>query len=576
MIERVSSWFHRESSSITVAALLLAAASFAADILGLVRDRILAAQFGAGEVLDIYYAGFRIPDLLLNLLVLGAMSSAFLPMFAERYARDRTDAWRFAQNLLTLVAFSLVVFAGALYFLAPSLMGLVAPGFTAEQAARAASVTRMLLLSPILFGISSLISAVLHFFRRFFLYSLAPILYNAGIIIGASVLAPVFSASGRSPEIGIAAGVILGAVMHLCVQLPGLWNVGFRFRPSLRPIHSAIAGVIRLSIPRTGTLVLYQLYLTALTAMASAFAVGSIAVFNLGRNISSITVGVIGISFATAAFPVFSRAAAAGDRSAFSRAFRQTAQEVLFFAAPLSVLFLVLRAHIVRVILGSGAFSWEDTRLTAAVLGALTFGIVAETLLPLFVRVFFAQKNTVTPFLVSLGSAVGNVVLAFWLSAALGRQGVVRAAVGWLFRVADLSDIRVVALPVTIALVLLAQLVVYIFLVRRYLEAQDRTAMLASAIRLGLSSLAAGGAAWTMLQVLVSGIAQETFIGIFIQGFLAGVTGIVIYLFLAVTFAFPEARRLVALLRQSLPPLAAILPELSSDGEEEEKRGMEQ
>lgn len=569
MIARIKTWLNHETSSITIAALLLAAASFAADTLGLLRDRILATQFGAGETLDVYYAAFRIPDLLLNLLILGAVSSAFLPVFAERYGRDREDAWRLTANFLTVAALALVLFAVALFFAIPTLMPLIAPGFESEAMERAVRVTRILLMSPILFGLSSIISSVLHYFQRFFIYSLAPILYNLGIIIGALLFAPRFG------EVGLAVGVILGAAMHLGIQIPGIASVGFRFRLLFRPLHAAIRDIVRLAIPRTVNLLVIQLQFTALTAIASLFAAGSIAVFNLGTNLAFVPVGVIGISFATAAFPVFSRAFAAGDLKAFSRTLRQTIQEILFFALPAVAFFLVLRAHIVRVVLGAGAFSWEDTRLTAAVLGAFAFGVAAQSLLPLLVRAFFAKKDTKTPLLIALFSTALTVGGTFFLSVALRGSGAAREFIGTLFRVVDLPDIRVLSLPIAMSVMATVQVLLLLFALRRHFLAGEMRRLLRAFVRLSLVSAIAGSVTWAALRPLAQGVEQETFVGIFLQGLGAGVLGVIVFLVLAFTFAFPEAQRLVGFLRRTLPPLKSVLPR--EDGTDQMgRRGMEE
>src|SRR3989344_73885 len=570
MIDRIVNLLNHESSSITLAALLLAAASFAADILGLLRDRILATSFGAGELLDIYYLGFRIPDLLLNLFVLGAMSSALLPVFAERYARDREDAWKLAQNLFTLVALLLTGLAVVLFFILPWLMPLIAPGFAAPALERADVVTRILLLSPILFGLSSLASAILHYFQRFLLYSLAPILYNIGIIAGALLFAPRFG------EAGLALGVVLGAAMHFAIQVPGLRAAGFRFRFSLTPVHDAVREVGKLALPRTLNLVANQLQLTVLTAIASAFAAGSIAVFNFATNLAFVPVGVIGISFATAAFPALSRAAAAGDRRRFGATLLRTIQQVLFFALPASALFLVLRAHIVRVVLGAGAFTWEDTRLTAALLAASAVGVAAYSLLPLLVRAFFGTKDTLTPFVIAVASALLTIGLTLGLRWGLDASSDFRGLLGGVFRVADLPDIRILALPIAMTVAVTFQVSVLLFKLRRDFSGEELRHLASGAFRLAISSVAAGGTAWGTLQVVAGGVAQETFVGILLQGFAAGIAGAAVFFFFAFTFAFPEAQRLMAAMRRSLPPLSAVLPRSGSNTDEEGRRGMEQ
>ena len=560
MIAKFTSLMTRESHSITAAGILLGIAAFGAKIVGLIRDNVLASEFGAtaqDRVLDIYYAGFRIPDLLLNILILGAVSSAFLPIFTERFAKDEKDAWRLTNNVLTLAGVAIIVVAAVLYVFIPALMPLVAPGFSDSELARAVTVTRLLLLSPFLFGISSVVSAVLHHFKRFFLYSLAPVLYNMGIIMGTIVLNP------ENPELAPALGAVFGAALHLLVQLPGLVGTGFHFRIRLAPVHAAVKEIISLAIPRTASLVVNQLQTIALTAIAS-LTLGAIAVFNLGTNLAFVPVGIVGISFATAAFPSLSRAWADRDDNVFSRTLRQTLQEVLFFALPAAVMLLVLRAHIVRVVLGRGLFSWEDTRLTAAVLAAFAVGVVAFSVQPLLSRAFFARKNTRTPLVISLITAIVAVAGAYILTPMLAPDGSAHAFLGELFRVGDLPDIQVLALPIALTTATILQALLLGVLLAPAFQKGDGKRLLLAFVRLLFVALIAGVVTWASLRPLAEGVAQETGVGILLQGAAAGILGGFVYLLLSFSFAFPEARRIISFLRRSMPPLSVILPH---DGE---------
>lgn len=556
MIDRITSLLRKESQSITAAGLLLGTAAFAAKIVGLVRDNVLASHFGAtagGRVLDIYYAGFRIPDLLLSVLILGAVSSAFLPVFTERYAKDPKDAWRLTNNILTLAAMAIIAIAGLMFFAIPYLMPLVAPGFNEAELIRTVSVTRLLLLSPVLFGISSIVSAVLHHAKRFLLYAMAPVLYNVGIITGTLLLSP------SAPELAPAFGAIFGALLHLLVQIPGLTGIGFRFHMVVRPMHDAIREIIYLSIPRTANLVVNQFQTIALTAIASV-TVGAITVFNLATNLAFVPVGIVGISFATAAFPALARSWAEGNIAKYSKILRTTVQEILFFALPASVMLLVLRAHIVRVVLGRGLFSWEDTRLTAATLAAFAVGVVAFSLQPLLVRAFFARKNTKTPLWVGIITAIGTVGLALLLTPMLLQQGAAHSAFGAIFRVADLPDIRVLALPVALSLFTILQVIILLGLLKSVFAKGEFLKLSISFLRLLIASLVAGVVTWAALRPLAEGVAQETGIGILLQGAGAGLIGGFVYLLIAFSFSFPEAKRIVTFLRRSVPPLGVILP----------------
>ena len=211
-----------QSKTIISAAVILGAASLVSRVLGLFRDRILAGQFGAGDELDIYYAAFRIPDLVYSLLVLGAISAGFIPVFVGYLEKDKNRAWYLASSVLNLIGFSLVAVAGLLTIITPWLIKLVAPGFNSEKLDLTIQLTRIMFLSPFFLGLSAVFGGILQSFRRFLIYSLAPVMYNLGIIFGALFLIKPFGL------IGLAYGVVLGAFLHLVVQIPTAWFCGFR------------------------------------------------------------------------------------------------------------------------------------------------------------------------------------------------------------------------------------------------------------------------------------------------------------------------------------------------------------
>ncbi len=232
MIRRI---FSGKINSITIAAFLVAFSSLISRFLGIFRDRILAGEFGAGDTLDVYYAAFRIPDLIFNLLVLGALSAGFIPVLSllikkskeKKNYEDNKKAWGFTNNLLNILGLSLLIVSVLGIFFAPALMKLVAPGFSPEKQKLTADLTRIMFLSPIFLGVSSILGGILQTFKRFFVYSLAPIVYNIGIIIGALYFVPLWGIHG------LAWGVVLGAFMHMFIQLPMALKLGFRYRPQL-------------------------------------------------------------------------------------------------------------------------------------------------------------------------------------------------------------------------------------------------------------------------------------------------------------------------------------------------------
>ena len=308
--------FKRQINSITVAAALVALSSLASRLLGVVRDRILAGEFGAGTTLDIYYAAFRIPDLVYNLIVLGALSAGFIPIFTSLIkdykcvkAKDcngqenNNEAWSLANNILNILLFGLVVLSLIGIIFAPALTRLIAPGFSADEQALTAALTRVMFMSPLFLGISGIIGGILQSFKRFLVYSLAPVLYNIGIIIGAIYFVPIWGIYG------LAWGVILGAFLHMAIQLPTVYQLGFRYSLRINWRDADTWKMGRMMVPRTLSLAVSQINLVVITVLASNLSAGSLTVFNLANNLQSFPIGIFGVSFAIAAFPSLAEAA---------------------------------------------------------------------------------------------------------------------------------------------------------------------------------------------------------------------------------------------------------------------------
>ena len=407
-IRTVSVWSSAPSKTVGSAALLIATAGISSRFLGFLRDRILASQFGAGDVLDAYYAAFRIPDALYSLLVLGALSAAFIPVFTELMAEKKEDeAWKLSVDVLHIMLFSLGVLALLGIVFATALTAWIAPGFTGEKQTMAAMLTRIMLLSPLFLAASAVFGGVLVSFKQFAAYSFAPVFYNAGIIIGILFLTPSFGPSG------LAWGVVLGSFLHMLVQYPSLFRAGFRYQFSFRGMWKdrAVWRIMKLMVPRTLGMAVSQVSLLVMTVFASLLASGSLAVFTLANNIQSVPLGLFGIAFSLAAFPSLSLFISQKKEKDFFLMLTETTRRILFFVVPLSVLMIIFRAQFVRVILGAGHFDWEDTILTFEVLKWLSFSLFAQSLIPLFARAFFALQNTKTPFYIALLSEAVHIVL---------------------------------------------------------------------------------------------------------------------------------------------------------------------
>src|SRR3989339_2183570 len=412
-------FFQRESKTIIGAATIVGVFSFASRVFGLIRDRILAGAFGAGDTLDVYYAAFKIPDVGFQLIVVGALSASFIPLFLSHYHKPlgKARAWEFTNNALHLIGGMTILLSIGLVLFAEPLAALVAPGFHEAKQLRVADFMRVMFLGQILLAISMIYGSVLQSLKKFLLFSLAPIFYNIGIIVGALLLVDVFGV------IGLAWGVVLGAFLHLVVQMFGVWESGYRYRWTFRPRAEDMREMIRLMGPRTVGLAINQLMLLLLTVIASTFVVGSLTVFQFAYNIEFFPVGIIGVSFAIAVFPTLSEMAGRNDMQGLIETIVSTTRQLLYLLVPMMLLFLIFRAQIVRVVVGAGAFDWAATIATADTLAFFALTFIPQSMIFVLARAFYALHDTLTPLLSGIVSTVFGIIIAVSLSKTWGVAG---------------------------------------------------------------------------------------------------------------------------------------------------------
>lgn len=458
----ISRLLNFQSKTITFAAVLIGSSALISRFLGLIRDRLLAGNLGAAEEFDIYLAAFRVPDFIYGIFILGGISAVFLPLFSEYFEKSEKEAWEFVNNLLHVFVCGLAALAVILFFLAPWLAHIVAPGFSSESKEMTVGLTRLMLLSPILFGISSVFSGVLQYFNRFLAYSLAPIMYNLGIIGGILFLLPKFGLWG------LGMGVVLGAGLHVLIQIPSAIKSGFVWHPVLSLGHPSIWKVLRLALPRTVGVAGYHINLIVMTALASTFSMGSIAIFILADDIQHVPVGLVGIPFALASFAALSRFFAQKNLLAFQETFFLAFRRILFLTAPF-VLFLFLgRKPLTQLIYGTGRFGTADVQLTAAVLGVFTFGILFQALIPLLARAFFSLQDTKTPTVIGLSVVALNIILALAFTKAFQFENFFSGSVLSFLGLDYSSQAQIVALPLALTISALVQFsFLFVFLKKR-------------------------------------------------------------------------------------------------------------
>ncbi len=523
-----------QSRTITRAAALLFFSGLISKLLALARDRMLAGRFGAGQELDIYFAAFRIPDFVFGIMIMGGLATVFLPVFSEYFKKSEQDGWKLANNALNYFLVLLVVACALLAVFTPYLIKFIIPGFNQESRDLAISLTRIMFLSPILLGISSIFSGILHYFNKFLVYSLSPILYNLGIIIGILFFVPVFGLKG------LAFGVILGAGLHWIIQIPAAKSSGYGYSFIFNFKHSGLVKIFKLIIPRTIGSAAYHINLIVVTAIASTLTVGSIAVFNFSNNLQYFPVSLVGLSFALASFPVLSRAWVDKAKEKFLESFSLVFRQVLFLMIPISVLMFLLRAQFVRLILGTGQFGWLETRLTAASLGLFCLGIFAIALIPLLARTFYSLHDTKTPVFIGLASVSLNVALSFLFVHLLEKgEGFYNFTAG-ILKLEGIKSISVVGLPLALSISGIFQFFLLIIFLRRKMGDIRLKKIWQSFWKILLSSILLGVFTYFSLRFASGFVNMNTFSGVFIQTVFGGIIGVLIYAFSSFFLGSPE------------------------------------
>ncbi len=506
-----------DRNSISQAAVLIALFSLISRLLGLVRDRIFAAKFGAGMELDAYFAAFRIPDFIYSLLIVGALSAAFIPVFTRYLQSDREnqtkERWLISSSVLNLVIVLWVIIGGLIIIFAEPLLHLLVPGFEGEQFNLTVSLTRIMIFSPLFFGISNVAGSILNAYRRFFVFALAPILYNLGIIISALLFVPYLGVYA------LAIGVILGALLHMLAQWSNTYYLGFKYSPVLQLGHQGVRRICQLALPRIGGMAVNQINLIIQTVIGSTLMAGAIASINFANNLQSIPVGLFGVAMATAAFPTLAEHASSKRKREFVENFSKIARTILFLTIPAAVFLFLLRAQIVRVILGAGHFSWHDTIITSQLLGYFAISLFAQGLFPLLSRAFFALEDTWTPLKVAIASVSLNIVLSYLLTRDFGT---------WL--TLDLGPIGLV-LAFSISMIFQAGLL--IILLRKKIKDIDGLKIFFSALKILLASVVAGFGIQIAKYFSASFLDIETGTGILSQAIIAGLIGIGLFLLIA-------------------------------------------
>lgn len=451
MVSRLIQKLTQETYSMHKAALLIAALSLASQLLAVVRDKLLAHIFGAGEALDIYYAAFRIPDLLYATLGSVLAAIVFLPLFSERRDESKEKGDLFTNSVFTVFILTSSFIAVITAFFMPYLAKILAPSFSLDKLNELTFISRILLLSPILLGVSNLIGSLLQSTKKMLLYAFAPVAYNLGIIFGIVSLVPFFGIEG------VVYGVILGAFLHITIQLPTLKAENMRLRLIKNIDWTGIRELIQTASPRVATLGLMQVSQLYLISIATTLVVGSVSVFTFAFNIQTVPLSLIGVSYSVAAFPVLVQMFQKNDMQALWGNVISAMRHIIFWSIPVVCFAVVLRAHIVRVLYGSGEFTWTDTRLTAAVFALMIISLAAQGLSLLFMRTLYAMKYSYIPLVGQIAALIVTFFVSyfgFWL---WDNNNLFRFFLEALFRVEGITgtSVMIVGLAYTLSSVTL-------------------------------------------------------------------------------------------------------------------------
>lgn len=520
MVKKFLDFINSEISGLHQAAYLLGFFAICSQILALFRDRILASHFGAGNTLDLYYSAFRIPDILFVTVASIVSVSVLIPFLIERFEKGESEAKEFIDTVFSFFFCFMLVIGVLAYVTAPFFMAKLFPKFAGTDSfPDLVRLTRILLLSPAFLGFSNLLASITQMNRRFFIYAVSPVLYNIGIIIGIIFLYPKFGLSG------LGYGVAIGAFFHFAIQIPYIFSQGMFPKFSFPIKLSFIKKIVYTSLPRTITVSSNELAELFLISFASFFVSGSVSVFNFSFNLQAVPFSIIGVSYSLAAFPTLTRLFSNGEKGEFVEQMINSARHIVFWSVPISVLFVVLRAQIVRTILGAGRFNWDDTRLTAAALALFTLSLIAQNLVALFVRSYYSQGKTKTPLVMNVFSALLIILGSYYLVQIFQTNFFFRNFMESILKVSDIPGTAVLMLPLGFSIGVMVNLIIHWIGFGRHFPTFSKP-VLRTLFEISGASVIMGFVTYQFLDIFGNIFNLNTLSGIFFQGFISGIIGI--------------------------------------------------
>ncbi len=403
IIEKGKKLLSSRQESVLSAATLIMVMIVASRILGLIRQRTLAHFFTPAD-LSLFFAAFRLPDLVFEVLVFGTFSSAFIPVFTKTLKKGDRVAWSVASSVVNIGLLTFIILAIIIAFWANPLYNIFAPGYSQVERLKITELTKILFAAQGFFVVSYVLTGVLESLRHFLIPALAPLFYNLGIIIGTMLF------SRELGLLGPVIGVLIGAVAHFSVQLPLALKLGFRFRAKVE-LNEDVKKIGKLALPRIIEVSFLQISKLAELFFSSIISTASYAYYTFGNTLQLLPVGLFGTSIAKAALPTLS--AQSENREEFTKTFLSSLNQLLFLSVPVATLLIVLRVPIVRLVYGTDIFDWKSTVQTGHVVSAFAIGVVFQAAISLLARGFYAVHDTKTPVKVSIASIILVIILDF-------------------------------------------------------------------------------------------------------------------------------------------------------------------
>lgn len=515
-----------KQSNILSAAFVIATTVIISQILGLIRQRLLVSIFGASDTLGVYLASSRLPDFLFQLIIAGALSSAFIPVFSQYLDKKKyEEANRLGSSLLALGLIIFFILGVILFIFAQQFSSLIAPGFSASQIELMAHLTRIIIAGELVFIIGSFFSVILQSYNHFFIPGIASALYNLGIILGIKLLSPVFGISSA------AYGVVLGASIFALIQLPLIKRVGFSFKPTLSFKTKGVMEVFKLMLPRTLSIGVFQLgTIFVVTLISFLPSPGrSYVIFDYAQTLAFAPVVLFGQAIAQAAFPVLSREK--DKLMDFKATFITSFNQMLYLVLPISALFLVLRIPIVRLIYGTTQFDWPATVLTGRTLAFFSISIFASSLSYLIARGFYALHDTKTPLVVGTVTTILMITL------------------GALFTFVNKMGVEGIAIAFSIATI--ANVLISLAFLDRKVGGFDKKALFLSVGKITIATVFTGFALYIPIKLLDQLVFDTTrTVGLLLLTGISSFAGLSLYLFLTWLFNVKEATVFLLLFRK--------------------------